>query len=114
MVKDEPVSLTRQTIYCIIPILDMYAAYRVKALRKYLLIMILVAVPVSIADSVLFPDKVNTFVGFLQFLTFYYGIDTNHFVASIIMWMGTVLLAIYLIRRWSKQWNKKFKSSTES
>jgi len=109
MVKDEPVSLTRQTIYCIIPILDIYAAYRVKVLRKYMIIIILVAIPVSIADSVIFPDTDKTFDGFLQFLTFYYGIDTNHFVASIINWMGTVLLAIYLVRRWSKQWNAKFR-----
>ena len=109
MVKDEPVSLTRQTIYCIIPILDIYAAYRVKVLRKYMIIIILVAIPVSIADSVIFPDTDKTFDGFLQFLTFYYGIDTNHFVASIIFWMGTVLLAIYLVRRWSKQWNAKFR-----
>ena len=111
MVKDEPVSLLRQTIYCLIPFLDIYAAYRVTRLRKYLLIMILVGIPVSIADSVIFPDTDKTFDGFLQFLTFYYGIDTNHFVASIIIWIGTVLLAIYLIRRWSKIWNKKFENS---
>ncbi len=109
MVKDEPVSLMRQTIYCFVPILDIYAAYRVKVLRKYMIIMILVGIPVSIADSVIFPDTNKTFEGFLQFLTFYYGIDTNHFVASIIIWMGTVLLAIYLVRRWSKQWNAKFR-----
>lgn len=71
--------------------------------------MILVGIPVSIADSVIFPDTDKTFDGFLHFLTFYYGIDTNHFVASIIIWMGTVLLAIYLVRRWSKQWNAKFR-----
>ena len=106
MVKDEPVSLTCQTIYCIIPILDIYAAYRVKRLRKYLIIMILVGIPVSIADSVIFPDTDKTFDGFLQFLTFYYGTDTNHFAVSIVIWIGTVLLAIYLVRRWSKQWNK--------
>ncbi len=109
MVKDEPVSLMRQTIYCFIPILDIYAAYRVKVLRKYMIIMILVGIPVSIADSVIFPDTDKTFEGFLHFLTFYYGIDTNHFVASIIIWMGTVVLAIYLVRRWSKQWNAKFR-----
>ena len=108
MVKDEPVSLMHQTIYCIIPILDIYAAYRVKRLRKYLIIMILVGIPVSIADSVIFPDTDKTFDGFLQFLTFYYGTDTNHFAVSIVKWIGTVLLAIYLVRRWSKQWNRKF------
>jgi len=111
MVKDEPVSLTRQTIYCIIPVLDIYAAYRVKRLRRYLvIILLLVGVPLSITDSVLFPsDRVVSLEGFLQFLTFYYGVDTNHFVFSIATWIGSVLVAIYLIRRWSKQWNKKFR-----
>jgi len=112
MVKDEPVSLMRQTIYCLIPLLDIYAAYRVKRLRKYLIIMILVGIPVSMADSAIFPDTDATLEGFLQFFTFYIGVDTNHFVASIIIWIGTVLLAIYLIRRWSKIWNKKFENST--
>ena len=111
MVKEEPVSLTRQTIYCLIPALDIYAAYRVKRLRRYLaIILLLVGVPLSIADSVLFPsDRVVSLEGFLQFLTFYYGVDTNHFVFSIATWIGSILVAIYLIRRWSKQWNKKFR-----
>ena len=110
MVKNEPVSLTRQTIYCMIPYLDMYAAYRVKRLRKYLLIMILlVIIPVTIADEVLFPmDKMASFEEFLQFLTFYYGVNTNHFVFAISTWAGAVLVAIFLVRRWSKQWNKQF------
>ncbi len=110
MVKNEPVSLTRQTIYCMIPYLDMYAGYRVKRLRKYLLIMtVLVIIPVAIADEVLFPmDKTASFEEFLQFLTFYYGVNTNHFVFAIATWAGAVLFAIYLIRRWSKQWNKQF------
>ena len=104
------VSLTRQTIYCMIPYLDIYAAYRVKRLRKYLLIMMLaVIIPITIADEVLFPmDKVISFEEFLQFLTFYYGVDTNHFVFAIATWAGAVLVAIFLVRRWSKQWNKQF------
>ncbi len=104
------VSLTRQTIYSMIPYLDMYAAYRVKRLRKYLLIMTLsVIIPVIIVDEILFPiDTMASFEEFLQFLTFYYGVDTNHFVFSIATWAGAILLAIYLVRRWSKQWNMQF------
>jgi hypothetical protein len=40
MIKEEPVSLIRQSIHCVIPILDIFAAYRVKKLRKYLIIML--------------------------------------------------------------------------
>ena len=110
MVKEEPVSLIRQTIYCLIPVLDGYAAYRVKRLRKYLVIMIvLIGIPISIVDSVMFPlDTVTSFESFLEFMTFYYGVDTNHFIFSIAVQIGAVLLAIFLIRHWSKQWNTKF------
>ena len=115
MVKDEPVSLMRQTIYCLIPFLDIYAAYRVTRLRKYLLIMILVGIPVSIADTVLFPiDATDEDLEELEtFDMFFYGYDTNHFAATIVIWIGFILFAIFLVRRWSKQWNQKFQT-TES
>ncbi len=102
MVENKPVSLTRQTIYCLIPVLDMYAAYRVKRLRKYLVIMMLVvAVPVSIADYMLFPHEIDAWEGFVNVMTYYYDVDTNQFVFSVAVQIGTVLFAIFLIRRWS-------------
>jgi len=114
MVEKKPVSLTLQTIFCLIPVLDMYAAYRVKKLRKYLLIMILlVAVPMTIIDSVLFPvNNPDMMEGFYEFLIFFYGVDDNHFLFSIITWVGSVLIAIYLVRHWSKQWNNQLEGST--
>ena len=115
MVKDEPVSLLRQTIYCLIPLLDIYAAYRVTRLRKYLLIMILVGIPVSIADTVLFPiDYTDEELQDLEASEMiFYGYDANHFAATAVAWAGFILLAIFLVRRWSKQWNQKFQT-TES
>jgi len=116
MVKDEPVSMLRQTIYCLIPFLDIYAAYRVTRLRKYLLIMILVGIPVSIADTLLFPIDVTDDIPFEELETsemIFYGYDTNHFAATAVAWAGFILLAIFLVRRWSKQWNQKFQT-TES
>ena len=111
MIKEEPVSLLRQTIYCLIPILDMYAAYRVKRLRRYLIIMILVVgVPVSVIASVLFPPDANLTEGVYRVMTYYYGVDDGRFIFSIVVQIVTVLIAIYLIRRWSRQWNKKFQS----
>ena len=78
------VSLTVQTIFCIIPILDMYAAYRIKKLRKYLVIMMLViAVPVSVASSVFLPTDDDVMEGFANILTFYYGVDDNQFIFSV-------------------------------
>ena len=97
MVKNEPVSLKIQTIFCCIPILDMYAAYRVKKLRKYLLIMILIlGIPVSIVSSVLFPNQEDTWEGFVNVMTYHYGTDTNQMIFSIVVQIGTILLAIFL------------------
>jgi len=110
MVKEAPVSLTRQTIYCLIPILDIYAAYRVRRLRKYLLIMLVfVVTPVSITAGILFSADEDPIEGMYNVMIFYYGVDENQFVFSILVQIGTVLFVIYLIRRWSKQWNSEFK-----
>ena len=111
MVKDEPVSLMRQTIYAIIPILDIYASYRVKRLRKYLLIMILVSIGIGIAHYAAFPSMtVNQFSDEMQPLWF----DMSFMAVWLAETISSILLAVYLIRHWSKQWNKKFESSTES
>ena len=67
------VSLSVQTIFCIIPILDMYAAYRIKKLRSYLLIMILVIViPVTIASSIFLPTDDEGLEGFTNFKVGFY------------------------------------------
>jgi hypothetical protein len=103
------VNLLVQTIFCIIPILDGYAAYRIKKLRKYLLIMILVIiVPVTIASSVFLPTDDEGLEGFTNLLIFYYGVDDNQFIFSVVVQIGSILFAIFLIRRWSKQWNMQF------
>ena len=103
------VSLSVQSLFCIIPILDMYAAYRIKKLRKYLMIMILVvAIPVSIASSVFLPTDDEGLEGFTNLLTYYYGVDDDQFIFSVSVQIGSILFAMFLIRRWSKQWNELF------
>ena len=103
------VSLPVQTIFCIIPILDMYAAYRIKKLRKYMAIMILViAIPVTITSSVFLPTNDEGLEGFTNLMTYYYGVDDDQFIFSIGVQIGSILFAIFLIRRWSKQWNLQF------
>lgn len=103
------VSLPVQTIFCLIPILDGYAAYRIKKLRKYLAIVILViAIPVTIASSVFLPTDESIEEGFTNLMIYYYGVDDDQFVFSIGVHIGSVLFAMFLIRRWSKQWNMQF------
>jgi len=51
-----PVSLTRQTIYCFIPIMNWYAAYNIKKFRKYLLIAIIVELSLGAMYASLIPE----------------------------------------------------------
>ena len=93
-----------------IPFLDIYAAYRVNVLRKYLLIMIPVVMVVGSVLYTIFPvDISEDFEGFVTWFLFLdYVYDPIGSIPSMIQHVGLVLLAIYLVRRWSKIWNKKF------
>ncbi len=103
------VSLLTQTIFCMIPIMDMFAAYRIKKLRKYLAVMILViAMPVTIASSIFLPTDDEGLEGFTNLMIYYYGIDDDQFIFSIGVQIGSVLFAIFLMRRWSNRWNEQF------
>ena len=117
MVKNEAVSLKRQTIYCLIPFLDIYAAFRVKRIRKYFLIMLPIGFAVGIVDTTLFPeDSWRDFEDVVNsFLFLYYIEDANdpsRMAVHVAEHVGFVLIAIYLIRYWSKKWNQKFISNS--
>ena len=110
------VSLTRQTIYCFIPIMDMYAAYHVKKLRWYLLIMFAVGIPLSIAMSAVNPmleaddyDKIFLENQEMDWGYAFLGNNPNAAIASMVIYhVVAYALAIFLIRRWSKKWNVPF------
>jgi len=110
------VSLLRQTIYVFIPILDLYAAYHIKKLRWYLLIMILVGFAMSgIASAVNPPmtdideDRIFTIHGELNWEYLILGENPELTIATTIIYQAVVFgIAVYLIRRWSKQWNTQF------
>ena len=109
------VSLTRQTIYCFIPIMDLYAAYHIKKLRWYLLIFLGVTIPLSMAMGAVYPgpemekyDQTllleNQDFGYAAF-----GDDPEDEIISFVIQMIVAYsLAVFLIRRWSKKWNLQF------
>jgi len=110
------VSLTRQTIYCFIPILDIYAAYQIKKLRWYLLIILALGLAMSLISSIInpMPDSFDEekFFSENQEINWEYAIfgeNPTISIATTIIYQGIVLaVAVYLIRRWSKQWNMQF------
>ena len=110
------VSLVWQTIFCFIPIMDIVASYRVKRLRWYLLIMLAVGIPLSIAMNTISPmptsedyDKMFLETQEIDWGYIILGDEPEVAIASWIIYQGIVYaLAVYLIRRWSKKWNLQF------
>lgn len=80
-----PVSLNRQTIYVIIPILDLYAAYQIMKLRWFLL---------WVWGS---GFLISTLISWVLPFPYSYAVVPIE-----------IAIAIYLIRRWSKKWNDQF------
>ena len=116
MVKKEPVNLTRQTIFAIIPYLNLYAYYRIQKLRRYFLISIvifftvvsiIVGITVGMMNFVSSPEEgISIYENMMG--------SWKSPLASIASWFGGMLLNIYLIRKWSKKWNEQLVQSTNS
>ncbi|MBS3921682.1 MAG: hypothetical protein KGZ37_00865 [Nitrosarchaeum sp.] len=87
--KNEPVSITRQTIYSLIPILDMYAVIKVKKFWIYVLIMIGVGLAILPLD---------------EFGVFPQTFPENMLIQEAI----TIPISVVVIRIFSKKWNKQF------
>ena len=112
-----PVSLTWQTIFCFIPIMDIVASYRVKRLRWYLLIFLGYGALSSVIQMIIYPFE-ETSVYNEKIFAETTGIDWSYAIlgqnpelgiASIIVHNAIAYaIAVYLIRRWSKKWNLQF------
>lgn len=108
------VSLTVQVVLCLVPLLDIYAAYRIKKLRCYLLIMLPLGAMLGVIDMTAFPsvqdeawDEFPT-----NMLWFYYDYDDPGYVQFLIVTDIVVYaVAIFLVLRWSFVWNKQFEGS---
>ena len=103
LAKKEPVSIFWQSIIMIIPTFDLFAAYRVEKLRKYLLFIIAYYIIAIILLVILFPINDDALDKKLFFLdpTFDDG------GIGIGMELIAIGISIILIRKWSKEWNAK-------
>lgn len=88
MVKQEPVNVNWQTLFCVIPYVWIWAFYRIEKLRLGIVIAIAVGVA-SVIVAMLHP--------------FPYG-----FIGNLII---SIVVPIYFIRKWSQEWNEKLKKS---
>jgi len=89
LVKQQSVSVGWQTVFMFISILNIWAFYRIEKLGLGLVIIILPSVA-SIAFQMVLPYP--------------WGLLTA---------LGlTIAIPIYFVRKWSKEWNKKFEDDS--
>jgi len=101
MSVDGPVDVNKQTIHAIIPGLDYRAVKRINKSRGLTIIGFSIVIGVGFGGY-----------GILHLLD-QFNIVTASIVVIILA--GVIVpVQAYLVRKWSKEWNKKFESSTES
>ena len=120
MPANDPVRLTRQTIYCFIPIMNWYAAYNIRKFRKYLLITIIVELSLGAMYASLIPEYdasginegiISEDIDDLKINWAKIIFRADHpsglpMLLSILIVEYSVM--VFLIRQWTNQWNSQF------
>jgi len=101
MIAKGPVSVNRQTVFSVIPILAIWATYRIQKARIFLLIFWLGFGTIGIARDVAILG-VDNFWGsdLIQDLG-----DPVYAASFIVFGVVEFGLRAYLVRKWSKKWN---------
>ena len=115
-----PVSLTKQTIYCFIPIMNWYAAYNIRKFRKYLLIAIIVELSLGAMYASLIPEydasginkgTISDDIDDLEINWAEIIFRTDHPSGLPIFLLILIVeysVTVFLIRKWTNQWNNQF------
>jgi len=106
----EPVNLTYQMIFSVIPYGQYYAFYRIQKLRRYLLITLSMFLVVSIVLSAILigsiaqniDDPKNSLNWYTSLME--YWKSPPFFVLSYVI---GIAIHVFWVRQWSKTWNKK-------
>ena len=103
-----PVSILWQIIFTFIPILDLYAFYRIKKLRRYFLYVIIPLFVITFGITFLFvlaelPSSDFSFED--ESMTS----ENEEFLSLIFIpvEIGFQILTIYFVYTWSKRWNEQ-------
>ena len=101
MAEKKPVSVNWQSLFIIIPIIDLWAAYRVEKFRIYFLIFWVGGTIVqAIVSYAMLGDKYWSDEGF-------FSSDPTVATVELAMMVVAAGIAVYFIRIWSKKWNAK-------
>ena len=99
MVKQKSVTVAWQVVFMFIPFVNLWAFYRIQKLRLYLLIIIGSSIIAGIIMGITFG-----FTGSLMEMPDV----SSYYISSIVVSIAIQLLAIYLVVKWSRNWNAKF------
>jgi len=88
MAKKEPVGVNWQSLFVIIPIVNFWAFYRIEKLRLGLVIILAIEIPSYLLQMI---------------LPFPYGLGVSIGMVAI-----SIVIPIYFVRKWSREWNAKF------
>ena len=103
----KPVSLFWQTVFAFV--FDIYAVYKIQKARRYLIIVLIPSAIIATITSSIFTDF-NCIQKFDLLIIIAYdscmSFETN--VVLQLIYGIFLVFSIYLIRKWSILWNKKY------
>ena len=105
MVEKKSVNVNWQSLFVLIPIIDLWAAYRIEKFRLYFVIFWIVSFTVQeVATYSMLGEKY--WIDWGRFLS----ADPSVAYVELAMMIVAYGIAIYFIRLWSKEWNDKVTS----
>ncbi len=102
MVEKNPVSVNWQTLFIIIPIIDLWATYRIQKLRLYIVVNIAMLVTEFLIVILIFGEESFDYYASEQ-------VTDIHIIFGVAVFVIETGIFIALIRKWSKEWNEKIK-----
>ncbi len=106
MVKQKSVTVAWQVVFTFIPFVNLWAFYRIQKLRLYLLIIIGSSIIAGIIMGIIMVIIMG--IAFGSPGSSMEMLDVSYYISSIGVSIAIQLLAIYLVVKWSRNWNAKF------
>ena len=104
-VATKPVSLFYQTLFVFI--IDVIAFYRIKKLRRFLLILVIPGTIITSTISSIFTDYTCE-PDWMLYMIYDTCQSFELQIITSLIYAAYLVFSIYLIRKWSIQWNKQF------
>jgi len=103
VVEKEPVNVNWQTLFAIIPVINLWACYRIEKLSLYLIVIIAILVVEFLITRVILDEQdFECFWGLIE-------CEMNDRITYMISFLLIIEAVIYivLVRKWSLEWNSK-------